>query len=179
MPAVTSTSRSVLAYSTYLTVRIRVLSWWVVGTPPSYLLQSFLRFGSVATTGSVVSPASGFLTPARFGFRSSTRNVPTLMLPLAPTFVENYVTVILASALPPLSTQLPTPAPSPTLSRRPRRCLNPLFLLLNPLSPPPSCPSHRRLVAAVPPASHGLPHLSTTTSYRRSGYTSLHPRRSG
>jgi hypothetical protein len=38
--------------------------------------------------------ASGSWTPTRPGLRSSMRSVPTLMLLLAPTFMEDYYTVI-------------------------------------------------------------------------------------
>jgi hypothetical protein len=47
--------------------------------------------------------ASGSWIPTRFGLRSSTRSVTTPMLLLAPTFVEDFFTVILSSVPSPLS----------------------------------------------------------------------------
>jgi hypothetical protein len=93
----------------------------------------------------------------------------------APTFGGDYSTVILSSAPPSLSTpirclslcsasnalKLATQNPPSTLSLRPRRCLNPSLLVLNPLSLPPSFPGRLRLVPDVPPAARVLPELST------------------
>jgi hypothetical protein len=92
----------------------------------------------------------------------------------APTFVNDYFAVILSSAPPPLSTpirclslgsasvalQLATPNPTSTLPHRPRRWLNPLLLLLNPLSLPTRRPGRHPLVPSVPPVAHVFPWLS-------------------
>jgi hypothetical protein len=62
----------------------------MVGNTPSLHATTVSCLGSVTTASSVVLLASGSWTPTRFGLRSSTRNVPTPMIPLAPTFVEDY-----------------------------------------------------------------------------------------
>jgi hypothetical protein len=102
------------------------------------------------------------------------------MLLLAPSFVEDYCTVILSSVPSPLSAQLADPLPKPVLcvhhlssilAHWPRFCLNPLSL-------PPNCPGRHHLVPAVPPAANVYPRCPPiTVSHSRSCYASLHLRR--
>jgi hypothetical protein len=112
----------------------------------------------------------------------------------APTFVEDFCSVILSSAPPPFSTltrrlrmdsasvalQLVTPTPTSTLPHRPCRWLNLLLLLLKALSLPTSHPGRHRLVPSVPPVAHVFYGCrNTTASCKRSGHASLNPRQPG
>jgi hypothetical protein len=91
------------------------------------------------------------------------------MILSALTFVVGYSPVILFPTPQPLSTpirclslyytflalqQLATPSPPSTLPHQPRRCVNLLLLLLNPLLLPPSRPGRHRLLPVVPAAAH-------------------------
>jgi hypothetical protein len=73
-------------------------------THPACLLRPSLSLGSVGTTTSVASLASGFWAPTRLKLHFSTRRVPTLTTLSAPIFLEGYFTVTLSSGLPLLST---------------------------------------------------------------------------
>jgi hypothetical protein len=168
------------------------ICWWSHAIPIGFGYLGILA-RTLSLPATIVSPfricrdtklrtfaSVSLLDPNEVRVRSSTRSVPVPMFLLAPTFVEDYFTVILPSTLSSLS--MPTLFLEPVICvycaidpAPPASCLYPVLLALKPLSFPSSCPGHHRLYLLC--HLHYMPFLIYRSTTALSGYANPHLRR--